>query len=47
MQNGFYQVRLPDTTDYWIEMVKCRHACPVHRECVTVAARNPKIVYAP
>jgi NADPH-dependent glutamate synthase beta subunit-like oxidoreductase len=32
MQNGFYQVRLPDSTDYWIEMVKCRHACPVHTD---------------
>jgi NADPH-dependent glutamate synthase beta subunit-like oxidoreductase len=29
MQNGFYQVRVPDATDYWMEMVKCRHACPV------------------
>ena len=29
MQNGFYQVRVPDSTDYWMEMVKCRHACPV------------------
>jgi len=32
MQNGFYQVRVPDQTDYWIEMVKCRHACPVHTD---------------
>ncbi|HWC96198.1 MAG TPA: FAD-dependent oxidoreductase [Candidatus Sulfopaludibacter sp.] len=32
MQNGFYQVRVPDATDYWIEMVKCRHACPVHTD---------------
>ena len=32
MQNGFYQVRLPDATDYWTEMVKCRHACPVHTD---------------
>jgi NADPH-dependent glutamate synthase beta subunit-like oxidoreductase len=32
MQNGFYEVRLPDSTDYWTEMVKCRHACPVHTD---------------
>jgi formate dehydrogenase (NADP+) beta subunit len=32
MQNGSYQVRVPDATDYWIEMVKCRHACPVHTD---------------
>ena len=32
MQNGFYEVRVPDATDYWIEMIKCRHACPVHTD---------------
>jgi len=32
MENGFYQVRVPDASDYWIEMVKCRHACPVHTD---------------
>src|SRR5579883_2633862 len=32
MHNGFYQVRLPDATEYWTEMVKCRHACPVHTD---------------
>ena len=32
MENGFYEVRVPDATDYWIEMVKCRHACPVHTD---------------
>ncbi len=32
MTNGFYQVRIPDPTDYWVEMVKCRHACPVHTD---------------
>jgi NADPH-dependent glutamate synthase beta subunit-like oxidoreductase len=32
MDNGFYQVRVPDATDYWVEMVKCRHACPVHTD---------------
>jgi formate dehydrogenase beta subunit len=32
MTDGLYQVRVPDTTDYWTEMVKCRHACPVHTD---------------
>src|SRR5512132_460883 len=32
MSDGFYQVRGPDQTDYWVEMVKCRHACPVHTD---------------
>ena len=32
MNNGFYQVRVPDATGYWVEMVKCRHACPVHTD---------------
>jgi len=32
MHNGFYQVRVPDATAYWVEMVKCRHACPVHTD---------------
>jgi NADPH-dependent glutamate synthase beta subunit-like oxidoreductase len=32
MNNGFYQVRVPDATEYWVEMVKCRHACPVHTD---------------
>ncbi|QOY91306.1 FAD-dependent oxidoreductase [Paludibaculum fermentans] len=32
MNNGFYQIRVPDPTDYWVEMVKCRHACPVHTD---------------
>jgi NADPH-dependent glutamate synthase beta subunit-like oxidoreductase len=31
MPDTFYQVRVPDT-DYWVEMVKCRHACPVHTD---------------
>ena len=30
--NGFYQIRVPDATDYRVEMVKCRHACPVHTD---------------
>ena len=32
MENGFYNVRVPDATAYWMEMVKCRHACPVHTD---------------
>ena len=32
MSNGFYQIRVPDATDYWVEMVKCRHACPVNTD---------------
>ena len=32
MGNGLYQVQLPDATDYWMQMVKCRHACPVHTD---------------
>src|SRR5579871_984923 len=30
--NGFVQIRVPDATEYWVEMVKCRHACPVHTD---------------
>jgi NADPH-dependent glutamate synthase beta subunit-like oxidoreductase len=32
MTDGLYQIRVPDSTDYWVEMVKCRHACPVHTD---------------
>src|SRR5512132_414866 len=32
MTEGLYQIRVPDQTDYWVEMVKCRHACPVHTD---------------
>src|SRR5579871_1574644 len=28
--NGFVQIRVPDATDYWVRMVKCQDACPVH-----------------
>src|SRR5579883_2019799 len=31
MPEKLYEVRVPDT-DYWVEMVKCRHACPVHTD---------------
>jgi len=49
MQNGFYQVRVPDATDYWIEMVKCRHACPVHTDAcgyvTAIAAGKYELAY--
>ncbi len=32
MDNGNFELRAPDATDYWVEMVKCRHACPVHTD---------------
>lgn len=32
MNNGFFQVRVPDAATYWVEMVKCRHACPVNTD---------------
>ncbi|MCX6624705.1 MAG: FAD-dependent oxidoreductase, partial [Acidobacteria bacterium] len=32
MENGLFQVRVPDATEYWVEMVKCRHACPVNTD---------------
>jgi NADPH-dependent glutamate synthase beta subunit-like oxidoreductase len=30
--NGSWQLRIPDDSQYWVEMVKCRHACPVHTD---------------
>lgn len=27
-----YQIQPPDATDYWIRMVKCQDACPVHTD---------------
>ncbi len=27
-----WQLRSPDDSQYWVEMVKCRHACPVHTD---------------
>lgn len=32
MPNGFYQVRMPDASEYWMQMIKCRDACPVHTD---------------
>ena len=30
MDNGSWQLRVPDDSQYWVEMVKCQYACPVH-----------------
>ncbi|MEZ5355666.1 MAG: FAD-dependent oxidoreductase [Bryobacteraceae bacterium] len=30
--SGLVQIRQPDEAAYWVEMVKCRHACPVHTD---------------
>ncbi|MDX2152353.1 MAG: FAD-dependent oxidoreductase [Bryobacteraceae bacterium] len=27
-----WQLRVPDDSQYWVEMVKCRHACPVNTD---------------
>ncbi|HUB84461.1 MAG TPA: FAD-dependent oxidoreductase [Rhizomicrobium sp.] len=32
MTDGFFQVRVPDASEYWMQMVKCRDACPVHTD---------------
>ncbi|MGA2137158.1 MAG: FAD-dependent oxidoreductase [Bryobacteraceae bacterium] len=32
MTDGFFQVQVPDASEYWMQMVKCRHACPVHTD---------------
>src|SRR4029078_1026041 len=32
MTDGLYNIRVPDQTYYCVEMVKCRHACPVHTD---------------
>ena len=32
MDNGSWQLRVPDDSQYWVEMVKCQHACPVHTD---------------
>lgn len=29
---GYYQTESPDSTDYWVRMVKCQDACPVHTD---------------
>jgi NADPH-dependent glutamate synthase beta subunit-like oxidoreductase len=49
MTNGFFQLRVPDATDYWVEMVKCRHACPVHTDACgyvnAIAEGRPEDAY--
>jgi len=30
MGNKLYQIETPDASEYWIRMVKCQDACPVH-----------------
>ena len=30
MDNGSWQLKVVDDSQYWVEMVKCQHACPVH-----------------
>ncbi len=32
MTQPLYQIQPPDATDYWIRMVKCQDACPVHTD---------------
>ncbi len=32
MQTASWQLRVLDDSTYWTEMVKCRHACPVHTD---------------
>ncbi len=32
MDNGSWQLRVPDDLQYWVEMVKCQYACPVHTD---------------
>ena len=32
MEQPLYQIQPPDATDYWIRMVKCQDACPVHTD---------------
>jgi NADPH-dependent glutamate synthase beta subunit-like oxidoreductase len=29
---ALYQIQAPDATDYWVRMVKCQDACPVHTD---------------
>lgn len=31
-QTPLYQIQPPDATDYWIRMIKCQDACPVHTD---------------
>ena len=30
MSDKLYQIQSPDASEYWIKMIKCQDACPVH-----------------
>jgi cysteine synthase len=32
MTNKLYQIESPDASEYWIKMIKCQDACPVHTD---------------
>ena len=32
MNEGSWQLKVPDDSQYWVEMVKCQDACPVHTD---------------
>ncbi|MBL0312140.1 MAG: FAD-dependent oxidoreductase [Holophagaceae bacterium] len=32
MNDESWQLKVPDDSQYWVEMVKCQHACPVHTD---------------
>jgi formate dehydrogenase (NADP+) beta subunit len=32
VEQGSWQLRIPDDSQYWVEMVKCRYACPVRTD---------------
>jgi formate dehydrogenase (NADP+) beta subunit len=32
MSEALYQIQAPDATQYWVRMVKCQDACPVHTD---------------
>jgi formate dehydrogenase (NADP+) beta subunit len=32
VDNASWQFRVPDDSQYWVEMVKCQYACPVHTD---------------
>lgn len=39
MDMGNWQLRVPDDSQYWLEMVKCQYACPVNTDaCAYVTA---------
>ncbi len=32
MSDNLYQIQSPDASEYWIKMIKCQDACPVHTD---------------